>query len=126
VLELKRRDSVEDPIETENRVDYHRRIVHPNLLVSQLFAKEWVLCSWVTKTPVVVDVPKTRVNGVDNSESDKHRTILTSLIDAIYAQRHIKDDRGKVFAAIEKVGEFVACIPISPDTLQSTPDARQT
>jgi hypothetical protein len=80
-------------------------------------------CARITQTPIVVDIPEACVDSVDDSESDKRRFVWAALIDAIDAQRHVVHDSCEVLATVKKMREFVACVPVSTDTLQSTPDA---
>lgn len=84
-----------------------------------------MLCARVAKTPIVVDIPEARIDGVDDCESDEHRFVRAGFVDAVDAQGHVEDDRSEVFAAIEKMGKLVTRIPVSANTLQGTPYTRQ-
>ena len=121
VLQLKRDDGIKYPVETQYRVHEHGGVVPPNVLVSEFFPEEWALCVWIAKTPVVVDVPETRVDGVNDSKGDKHGAMRGCLVDSVDAQCCIEDDGSKVFAAVEKMRELVACIPITSNALQGAP-----
>ena len=82
-----------------------------------------MLCTRVTKTPIIVDVPKARVDRVDGSESDEYRFVWSGFVDAVDAKCHVEYDGCEVFATVEEMGKFVPCIPVSTDTLQGTPNA---
>jgi hypothetical protein len=85
VLQLKRDDCIKYPVETQYGVHDHRGVVPPNVLISEFFPEEWTLCMRIAKTPVIVDIPETRVNGVDDSEGDEHGSMRGRLVDPVNA-----------------------------------------
>lgn len=125
MLELERYDGVEHPVKAQDWIDNHGRIIPPDLLVSQLLPQESMLCMWVSKTPVVVDIPEASVYRVDRCEHDDDGLCRRLLVQAIDAQTRVEHDGGEVLSTIEEMWELVASIPVASNTLQRTPDAGQ-
>lgn len=48
------------------------------------------------------------------------------MLDAVKTEGHVEENAAKVFPEIRDVREHHACIAVTPQTLQSSPDARQT
>lgn len=123
MLELQRVHDVQHPGEAEDGVDNHGCVVPPYLLVAEFLAQEGVARTRVAERPVVVNVPEGGVGGIDDSEGDEGGFIGAGLVHAVDTEGHVVDDGCEVFAAIEEMGEFVACVPVAADALEGAPDA---
>jgi len=121
VLELERCDHVHDPVEAKDRVDEHRCIVPPDLLVAEFFTQEPVLGMWIAQTPVVVDVPEAGVNTVDGCERDEGGFCDRFLVHAVDAKCGVEHDGSEVLPAVEQMREFVSSVGVTAYTLQSAP-----
>ncbi|KAF1996956.1 hypothetical protein P154DRAFT_442174, partial [Amniculicola lignicola CBS 123094] len=83
VLEFQWPYSIEDPVESENRIYNHRDIVHPHLFVSQCLAEEAMLGFRIPKAPVHDDIPYTAVDCIYCGERNEDGTILVGPIDTV-------------------------------------------
>lgn len=81
--------------------------------------------TWVSKTPVVVDVPEARVNRVDGSEGDENSAVCVGFIDTIDTECHVEYDGCHVFAHVEQMREGVSCIMVAAKALYCSPYARE-
>ena len=114
---MQRCNSIHHPVESQDWINAHGSVVPPHLFVSEFLPQEWVLGMRVTETPVVVNVPEGGVGGIDDSEGDEGGFIGAGLVHAVDTEGHVVDDGCEVFAAIEEMGEFVACVGVSTETL---------
>ncbi len=123
MLQLQGIHSVYDPVEAQNWVYDHGRIVPPGPLVSQRLPKERMLCIWVAKAPIVVYIPEATVDGIDCSKGDEEGTIGGTLIYTIDAEYHVEHDSRCVFSQVQKVRECIAGVMIASVTLDRAPNA---
>lgn len=123
MLQLQGIYSVDDPVEAQNWVYDHGRIIPPGPLVSQRLPKERMLCIWVAKTPIVVYIPEATVDGIDCSKGDEEGTIGGTLIYTIDAEYHVEHDSRCVFSQVQKVRECIAGVMIASVTLDRAPNA---
>ena len=123
MLQLEWYDGVHDPIEAQYGIDTDGGVVPPYLLVSEFLAQKAVFSVRVAETPVIVDVPERRVDAVDSSERDEDSSSRRPLINAVDAKGGVEHDGREILAEIEQMREFVACVGVTAQTLQSAPDA---
>lgn len=125
VLDLQRSDCVENPVAAQNRVHDDSSIVPPNLLVGQLVSKKRVLRMGIAQAPVIVNVPKTRINAVDYGKGDENRLGRRALVSTVDAQACVEHNGSDIFPTVEEMREFVARVPVPADALEGTPNAWQ-
>jgi hypothetical protein len=126
VLELKRDNSIRDPVKTQDRIYDHSHIVHPDFLIAERLPQKSVFCMRVAKTPVHEDVPYAGINCIYSGKCDEKSPILFVLVDAVDAKCDVEEYRGSIFTAIDQVWEDVTSIVIATYTLKSAPDAWET
>lgn len=78
----------------------------------------------ITQTPIVVDIPKARIDAVDGSEQDPDCLGRRTIVHAIDAQGGVEQDSGDVFSAVEQVGELVSRVFVTSEALQQSPYTR--
>ena len=71
MLELATENSVEYPIEAEDRVDNHCEIVYPWTFIAQNVTEKGVFGVRVEERPIHSDVPNGAVDGVHASTEDE-------------------------------------------------------
>jgi hypothetical protein len=79
----------------------------------------------ITETPIVVNVPETAVDGIDDGEGDEHGAVSGAFVDAVDAECHIEEDRCRVLAHIEQMREGVSSVVVTAEALYCSPYARE-
>lgn len=80
-----------------------------------------MLSTGISETPIVVDVPEARVDGVHGRKGDEDCTMGCGLIDAIDAESHVEDDSCHVLAQVEQMWECIAGVMVSTEALNRSP-----
>ena len=101
MLKLKRYHSIENPVKPQDGIDDHCSVVHPHFLVAQRLSEEGMFGGWVAETPVIVDVPEARIDGVNCCKGNEEGAVRGRLLDAIDAKGHVEDDGCQILPEIE-------------------------
>ena len=80
MLRVSREDNVEDPIESQDRIENEYTIVPPDMGKQHLLSEQRPLGRDIPKTHVHDDVPNATVDAVDCGESDEHNQKFPALM----------------------------------------------
>jgi len=85
-------DGVEDPVETDDRIDHYGGIIPPSIFEAQCVSQERMFCVRVHQTPVHDNIPDTNVNGVDGCPKDEQNPQFLTLVMTPQTQAHIVEN----------------------------------
>lgn len=126
VLEVAGENGVEDPVETHDNVQDHGDVVDPYATEGEDFAQERVFGVCVAQTPVHCQVPDGDVDGVQKGKGDEGGLEAGLQTDSIHAQGGVVKHGEDVFAKVHQMGEDVAGVGVTTQTLECTPYGWQT
>ena len=93
MLDVMSIDSIEDPIETQDRVKYHCSVVAIAIGISASTSEQAIFTRRkVEEAPVVDNVPERAIQGVDHGECDVYCLENITSLNAVQAQSHVIQD----------------------------------
>lgn len=76
------------------------------------------------RTPIHYNIPHTTICRVYRGEKDEHGAHRVDLLQSIKTKTHVVEDREHILSTVDEMRENVSCVPITAETLQSSPNAR--
>lgn len=121
MLDVTNEDGIEDPIESDHNVHYHRGVVDPDPAESKDLSKERILGIGVAQAPIHDQIPDRRVDSIQQAEGDESCLETRVFVNAVHAQGHIVEDTEHILPQIQQMRECVSGVSESTDTLEGSP-----
>jgi len=124
VLRVVREDGVQDPRETQQRVEEHDGVVDPDRTQRRNIAEQPTASVGLQQREIHEEVPNGAVDGVDSGKGDVMAEGRAVVLDTVDAEEDGSEDGHDILAAVGQVREDIACVVVTAQTLQNTPDGR--